>query len=68
MRKKSITPLLVLVVIFSLGVALALVIGFFQISAHIQSSKLCRMINAGNTESAIEYLEKVADVNEYSAP
>ena len=66
--KKFYTPLLVLIVILSLGVALALAIGFFQLSAHIQSAKLCSMINAGSTESAIEYIEKVADVNEYSAP
>lgn len=66
--KKSISPLLALVVILSLGAVLALAIGFFRLSAHIQSAKLCSMINAGSTESAIEYVEKVADVNEYSAP
>ena len=65
MRKKAI-PVLVAIVLFS--IALALLIGLYQLSAHIQSAKLCSMINAGDTESAIEYIEKVADVNEYSAP
>ena len=69
MRDKRIRiPLTVFVVILLLGVVLALVIGFIQFSTHIQSAKLCSIINAGNTESAIEYIGKVADVNEYSAP
>ena len=66
--KKSIPTLLVLVVLLSLVVVLVLAIGYSQLSAHIQSAKLCSMINAGSTESAIEYIGKVADVNEYSAP
>lgn len=58
--------ILLTVIILLLGCLLAL--GIFQFTSHAQSAKLCSMIYAGNTESAIEYIEKVADVNEYSAP
>ena len=64
-KKIRITILLAIVILLLGGL---LVIGVFQLTPHIQSAKLCSMINAGSTESAIEYIEKVADVNEYSAP
>ena len=67
MRNKKIRiPILLAVVLILLSGLL--VIGVFQLTPHVQSAKLCSMINAGSTESAIEYIEKVADVNEYSAP
>ena len=65
-NKKFCIPMLLVVVILLLGGLL--VIGVFQLTPHIHSAKLCSMINAGDTESAIEYIEKVADVNEYSSP
>ena len=57
-NKKFCIPMLLVVVILLLGGLL--VIGVFQLTPHIQSAKLCSMINAGDTESAIEYIEKVA--------
>ena len=67
MRNKKIHIFILLAVII-LVLGSLLVMGVFQIAPYVQSAKLCRMINAGSTESAIEYIEKVADVNEYSAP
>lgn len=64
-KKICIPILLAVAVLFLSGL---FVIGVFQVIEHVQSAKLCSMINAGSTESAIEYIEKVADVNEYSAP
>ena len=65
-NKKIYIPMLLVFVILLLGVLL--LVGIFQLAPHIQSAKLCNMINAGSSECAIEYIEKVADVNEYSAP
>lgn len=65
-NKKICIPILLAVFVLLLGGLL--VIGISQSVPHVQSAKLCSMINAGDTESAIEYIEKVADVNEYSAP
>lgn len=64
-KKICIPILLAVAVLFLSGL---FVIGVFQVIEHVQSAKLCSMINAGSTESAVEYIEKVADVNEYSTP
>ena len=64
--KKRCIFILLAVVIISFVLVLAIV--FFNMTAYAQSFKLCNMIKAGGTEHAIEYIEKVSDVNEYSAP
>ena len=55
-KKIRITILLAIVILLLGGL---LVIGVFQLAPHVQSAKLCSMINAGSTESAIEYIEKI---------
>ena len=67
-NKKTVNPLRILKVILSIGFALALMIGFFQLLPYVQSARLCTMIKTGDTEGALEYIEKIADVNEFSAP
>lgn len=63
MKKKHI-----MIIVMVLLVVLLLCIAVYEISTYVQSSKLCDLIQRGDTEKALSTISHMQNVNQYSSP
>ena len=56
------------VIIALLLVAVIVVIGAIDCLQYLRTSKICTLIDQGDTTAAIQYINKTPDVNRYTAP
>lgn len=55
-------------VIVFIALTIAAVIGVVEVFCYLNIAKICTLIEQGNTQSAIQYIENTPNVNRYSAP
>ena len=55
-------------VIVFIALTIAAVIGVVEDFCYLNIAKICTLIEQGNTQSAIQYIENTPNVNRYSAP